>query len=124
VVPWTADYKFDAAVFRRQSRTIARHLTRHIYIFGMAGEGFTPDAGHRLAFLADDRRAYRVGPVAQLSLPAWGALNDVELDRFFAETCGRFPDCRFHHYNLARSGRVLTSVDYRRLAEAHPSSLR
>jgi len=51
VVPWTADYKFDAAVFRRQSRTIARHLTRHIYIFGMAGEGFTPMLGIVSLFL-------------------------------------------------------------------------
>src|SRR5687768_9581594 len=40
VVPWTADYKFDAETFRRQVQTIARGLTRHIYIFGTAGEGY------------------------------------------------------------------------------------
>ena len=57
----------------------------------------------------------------QLSLPAWGALNDRELDTFFAETCGLFPDCQFHHYNLLRTKRLLTSVEYRRLAAAHPN---
>jgi dihydrodipicolinate synthase/N-acetylneuraminate lyase len=57
----------------------------------------------------------------QLSLPSWGALNDAEVDRFFAETCGRFPDCQFHHYNLMRTKRLLTSVEYRRLAAAHPN---
>jgi dihydrodipicolinate synthase/N-acetylneuraminate lyase len=57
----------------------------------------------------------------QLSLPSWGALNDAELDAFFAETCGRFPDCQFHHYNLMRTKRLLTSVEYRRLAAAHPN---
>jgi dihydrodipicolinate synthase/N-acetylneuraminate lyase len=43
------------------------------------------------------------------------------VDRFFAETCGRFPDCQFHHYNLMRTKRLLTSVEYRRLAAAHPN---
>jgi hypothetical protein len=57
----------------------------------------------------------------QLSLPAWGALNDAELDAFFAHTCGAFPDCRFHHYNLLRTKRLLTAADYRRLAAAHPN---
>jgi len=50
-------------------------------------------------------------------------LNDRELEIFFVETCGRFPDCRFLHYNLARSGRVLTPGDYRRLIAVHPNLL-
>ncbi len=57
----------------------------------------------------------------QISLPSWGGLNDAELDIFFSETCGRFPDCEFHHYNLARSKRLLKAADYRRLAAAHPN---
>ena len=36
----------------------------------------------------------------QISLPSWGALSDSELKTFFKETCGRFPDCSFLHYNL------------------------
>lgn len=149
VVPWTADFQFDAASFRRQVHTIARGLTRRIYIFGTAGEGYAvTDAQFKeigRCFLEVSREE-AVQPMLgiislslptiveriawgrsvgfrdfQLSLPAWGALNDAELDRFFAETCGRFPDCQFHHYNLARSNRVLNASDYRRLADAHPN---
>ena len=45
------------------------------------------------------------------------------MDRFFDETCDRFPDCQFLHYNLARSKRVLTAADYHRLAGRHPNLL-
>ncbi|MGH8021111.1 MAG: hypothetical protein ACREIA_23095, partial [Opitutaceae bacterium] len=57
----------------------------------------------------------------QLSFPAWARLNDAEVDRFFAETCGRFSEACFLHYNLPRAGRVLTGVDYARLARCHPN---
>jgi hypothetical protein len=40
VVPWTEGFEFDEPVFRRQVHTIARNLTRHIYVFGTAGEGY------------------------------------------------------------------------------------
>lgn len=151
VVPWTDDYKFDVAVFRREVRTIARHLTRHIYIFGTAGEGYAMTDGQFREIATcfwqcaqEEGVTPMLGIISlslstiieriawgrslgyrefQLSLPAWGALNDVELARFFAETCGRFPDCHFHHYNLGRSGRVLTAADYRRLCAAHPNLL-
>lgn len=149
VVPWTEDYRFDRECFRRQVQTIARGLTRHIYIFGTAGEGYavTDSQFKEIAtsFLAVSREegvTPMLGIISmslptvieriawgcaagfrefQLSLPSWGVLNDRELDRFFAETCGRFPDCHFHHYNLARSGRVLNANDYRRLTAAHPN---
>lgn len=55
----------------------------------------------------------------QVSLPSWGALTDREVDVFFRETCGRFPDCRFLHYNLARVKRLLKGDDYARLAARH-----
>lgn len=149
VVPWTGRYEFDEDAFRRQVRTIATGLTRHLYIFGTAGEGYavTEKQFDRIA------RAFRAAAAEcdavpmlglislslpaiidriergramgfrlfQLSLPSWGPLNDRELDTFFAETCGRFPDCQFHHYNLLRAKRLLTSVEYARLAAAHPN---
>jgi hypothetical protein len=98
VVPWTADYSFDAGTFRRQVRTIARGLTRHIYVFGTAGEGYgVSDAQFReiatcfwetaqeekvtamlgiiFALAADDRRTHRVGTLAGLSgVPALTAV--------------------------------------------------
>ena len=147
VVPWTDRFEFDETSFRRQVKTIANDLTRDIYIFGTAGEGYgvserqfdqvakafwesaceydvSPMVGVISLSLPNiiDRisRCHALGFRAfQLSLPSWGALNDQEVDRFFAQTCGRFPDSQFHHYNLLRTKRLLTSVEYKRLAEAH-----
>ncbi len=149
VIPWTSHFRFDETAFRRQVATIAAGLTRHIYIFGTAGEGYAVTESQfdeiAAAFwraASDNAVSPMLGVVSlslpmiveriargralgfrefQLSLPSWGALNDAELDVFFAETCGRFPDCRFHHYNLLRTKRLLTAVDYRRLTAAHPN---
>jgi len=57
----------------------------------------------------------------QISLPSWGTLTDDEVDVFFRETCGRFPDLRFLHYNLPRTGRILTGRRYAELAQTHPN---
>jgi dihydrodipicolinate synthase/N-acetylneuraminate lyase len=149
VIPWNEHYEFQEDVFRRQIHTLARDLTRHLYIFGTAGEGYAVTETQfdqiTRAFWSSAREAGvtpMVGLISlslptiieriersralgfrlfQLSLPSWGALNDEEVDRFFAETCGRFPDCQFHHYNLMRTKRLLTSAEYRRLADAHPN---
>ncbi len=149
VVPWNERFEFEEARFRRQVHTLARELTRDLYVFGTAGEGYAvtetqydeicrafwasaqecganPMVGlislSLPTVVARIERARAMGfRLFQLSLPSWGALNDREVDRFFAETCGRFPDCRFHHYNLMRTKRLLTSVEYRRLAAAHPN---
>jgi len=149
VVPWNDRFEFEEERFRRQVQTIARDLTRHIYVFGTAGEGYAvtePQFDRITRAFWESSLEFGVAPMVglislslptiieriercrqlgfrqfQLSLPSWGPLNDTELDRFFAETCGRFPDCQFHHYNLLRTKRLLTSVEYRRLAEAHPN---
>ena len=149
VVPWNDKYEFQEDVFRRQVHTLARELTRHLYVFGTAGEGYavTESQFDRITRVFwDSAREAQVTPMVglislslptiieriercralgfrlfQLSMPSWGALNDEEVDRFFAETCGRFRDCQFHHYNLMRTKRLLTSVEYRRLAAAHPN---
>jgi dihydrodipicolinate synthase/N-acetylneuraminate lyase len=149
VVPWNEHFEFQEDVFKRQVHTIARELTKHIYVFGTAGEGYAVTERQfdqiTRAFWTSAREAQvtpMVGLISlslptiieriercralgfrlfQLSMPSWGALNDEEVDRFFAETCGRFPDCEFHHYNLMRTKRLLTSVEYRRLAAAHPN---
>lgn len=149
VVPWNDRFEFEEERFRRQVHILARELTRDLYVFGTAGEGYAVTEAQFdqiiRAFWESSREA-GVNPMVglislslptivarieraralgfrlfQLSLPSWGALNDREVDRFFAETCGRFPDCQFHHYNLMRTKRLLTSVEYRRLAAAHPN---
>ena len=57
----------------------------------------------------------------QISLPSWGALNDVELHGFFDAVCGRFPELTFLHYNLPRAQRVLLAGDYAAIAARHPN---
>ncbi len=149
VVPWNEKFEFMEGLFRKQVRAMREGLTKHLYIFGTAGEGYAVTN----AQFKQIARAFReetnhpdthamVGVISlslptiieriemgrelgfrafQISLPAWGALTDKEVDAFFRETCGRFPDCKFLHYNLMRTKRLLTGDDYARLAKAHPN---
>ena len=149
VVPWGEDFELAEEPFRRQVRTVLRNQTRHVYIFGTAGEGYAVDEQQfdRIArvfreetdraevhpmvgvislslstIIGRIERAHAMGFRAfQLSLPSWGALTDREVEVFFAETCGRFRDCRFLHYNLGRTKRLLSGDDYARLQAAHPN---
>lgn len=149
VVPWTADYKFDEKAFREQVRAIAKGLTKHLYVFGTAGEGYavTDSQFEKIA-----RAFFEEGSANgveltlgiinlslptileriekgrgwgfrrfQISLPSWGALSDRELENFFQETCGRFTESSFMHYNLMRTKRLVTGAEYGRLAEKHPN---
>ncbi len=148
-VPWQADYTFAEGIFRRSVRHLIANGIRDLYIFGTAGEGYAVteaqfDAITR-AFLAEthgDGVQSMVGLISpslptvierieraralgarrfQLTLPGWGALRDPEVETFFRETCGRFPDCEFLHYNLLRTGRILTGAEYGRLAAQYPN---
>lgn len=149
VLPWRDDNSLDEARFASQVRRIAESVSRHLYIFGTAGEGYAvSDRQFQqvAALFARTAGECNVRPMAgvislslatmieriefchvlgirefQLSLPSWGPLNDAELDRFFAETCGRFPDCHFLHYNIARTKRVLGPAEYTRLIPRHPN---
>ncbi len=144
-VPWREDFAFEEAVFRRSVRHLMAQGIRDLYIFGTAGEGYAVtesqfDAVTR-AFLEETREGM-IGLISlslptiierierarargarrfQLSLPSWGALRDAEMATFFRETCGRFPDCAFLHYNLQRTGRIVTGAEYGRLAAEYPN---
>jgi dihydrodipicolinate synthase/N-acetylneuraminate lyase len=124
-------------------------LTRDLYIFGTAGEGYavsdrqfdqvitifreeTNRADTRamigvislslVTILERIARAREAGfRRFQLSLPSWGALNNRELMNFFESVCDRFQDCSFLHYNVARSKRLVTPDEYARLAVAFPN---
>ena len=66
--------------------------------------------------------AYAIGfRTFQISLPPWGALKDGELMTFFKDVCGSFSDCRFLHYNLPRTKRVLTGMDYALISQDVPN---
>ncbi|MDB6023963.1 MAG: hypothetical protein JWM68_186, partial [Verrucomicrobiales bacterium] len=135
-VPWNEDRCFAEDIFRRQVRNLLTNLTRDLYIFGTAGEGYAvtdkqfdqivrvfreetsqPDVrgmvgvmGLSLGTMIERiERARGMGiRYFQISLPSWGALNDGEMKQFFKEICARFPDCSFMHYNLLRTKRIVT----------------
>lgn len=149
VVPWREDGTCDEPLFRETIRELVPALTRHLYICGTAGEGYALSdrqfSALTRAFVAEMNAAGGVPMVGvislslatiierielardlgvrdfQLSLPCWGALSDAEVDCFFRETCGRFPELRFLHYNVARAKRQLSGADYGRLAARHPN---
>jgi dihydrodipicolinate synthase/N-acetylneuraminate lyase len=128
-------------------RRLIAHGIRDLYIFGTAGEGYAvtesqfdeivrafidetsgPEVQGMVGLISLSlgtvieriERARAMGARRfQISLPSWGALNDGELAAFFRETCGRFPDCQFLHYNLLRSQRLLTPAEYARLSDLH-----
>jgi dihydrodipicolinate synthase/N-acetylneuraminate lyase len=147
-VPWTERYELDENLFRAEVRRLRTELTPFLYVFGTAGEGYAvsdaqfariarvfraemPPDTHAMVGIISLSLSTIIERVAlardlgfrefQLSLPSWGALTDGEVDVFFRETCGRFPDCLFLHYNLVRSKRLLTGDDYARLVVAHPN---
>lgn len=144
-LPWKADWSLDEDCFQRQVHFLARHFTRYLYIFGTAGEGYAvnreqfegvvrhfqsacSEAGvhpmiglislslseiqHRIEFCRQrDLNSF------QVSLPSWGTLTDREVELFFEETCGRYPEATFLHYNLPRVGRRLEPEHYQSLSE-------
>jgi dihydrodipicolinate synthase/N-acetylneuraminate lyase len=148
-IPWTANYEFDEECFCRQVRVLGQHLTKHLYIFGTAGEGYgvtesqfrTICRTFRREVLACEARGM-VGVISlslgsmieriefaaalgfrdfQISLPSWGALSDREVNTFFEDVCGRFPDLNFLHYNLMRAKRYLSPKEYVTTANSHPN---
>jgi dihydrodipicolinate synthase/N-acetylneuraminate lyase len=148
-VPWHDDGTLAEGVFRTSIRALARGGLRDLYLFGTAGEGYavTDALFDRITrVFVEEATDLGVPPMVgvispslqviqerieraaalgvrlfQLSLPSWGVLTDAEVAVFFRETCGRFPELRFLHYNLPRAGRLLTGRQYAELAAAHPN---
>jgi dihydrodipicolinate synthase/N-acetylneuraminate lyase len=149
VLPWDERLRFVEDDFRAHVRLVAERMTRHLYIFGTAGEGYAvTDAQFRdiACVFWDEAGRCGVTPMLgvvsnslgtvierlefgldlgyrqfQISFPSWGRVSDPERDVFFRETCGRFPAAQFLHYNTPRGGRVLTGREYGRLASVYPS---
>jgi len=146
-IAWDAEGQFAEAIFRHGVRTTLAHGTKHLYVFGTAGEGYAVtdwQFDQIVAAFADEMRQGDAEPMVgvidlslgticqriercrdvgvrqfQISLPSWGALAEHELFNFFDVVCGGFPDCQFMHYNLPRTKRIVTGKEYGRLAEAH-----
>lgn len=149
VVPWSDKHEFLEDLFRHQVRVLLKEGTQHLYIFGTAGEGYAVSNRQFREIARVFSEEVRsgggepmVGAISlslptiierielarelgvrrfQISLPSWGALFETEMLTFFRETCGRFRDCQFLHYNLMRTKRLVTPAEYARLAEEHPN---
>jgi dihydrodipicolinate synthase/N-acetylneuraminate lyase len=149
-LPWADDGALDEAIFRRTIRNLVSAGLPDLYIFGTAGEGYavTDTMFRRIAAIFAETMAEAggappmVGVVSQslatmlerieycrtlgitrfqFSLPNWSVTTDVEVRRVFAAICDGFPEAQFLHYNLMRSGRLVSPRLYAELAEAHPN---
>lgn len=148
-IPWDDSYEFMEDLFRKQIQNLIKRGIKHIYLFGTAGEGYAVTdrqyeqivkafademSGPELhpmvglihislpAMMERVTTAYKLGiRDFQFSLPSWGTLTDEELYAFMHELCDPYADCRFLHYNLKRSNRLLQIHDYMKLAEAFPN---
>lgn len=146
--PWDEQERLLEDVFRREVRSTLQHFN-HLYIFGTAGEGYAVDTARFqqiVQIFYEETRGDNIHPmvgviglstaniverigfayntgfrVFQISMPAWGALNDTEVLTFFKDVCGIFPDAQFLHYNLPRTKRVLEGPEYARLIAAVPN---
>jgi dihydrodipicolinate synthase/N-acetylneuraminate lyase len=148
-IPWDEKEELIENVFREEIREAIAKGFANIYVFGTAGEGYAVDT-RRFQQIVEIFREETTGPglfpqvgviglstanvverltfaydqgfrTFQISLPSWGALNDHEVLRFFRDVCGAFPDAKFLHYNLPRTKRVLTALDYRRIVDVVPN---
>ncbi|RYE10708.1 MAG: dihydrodipicolinate synthase family protein [Hyphomicrobiales bacterium] len=149
-LPWAEDGSLDEALFRRTITNLVKGGLPDLYVFGTAGEGYamTDTMFRRVALVFSETMreaggsAPMVGLVSQslatlieraefglangintfqFSLPNWAVTSDVEMKRVFAELCGRFPEAKFLHYNLMRSGRLVSPAHYAELADRHPN---
>lgn len=147
-IPWDDQGRFAEAIFRRSVQSSLAG-TKHLYVFGTAGEGYAVtdrQFDEIVAAFTDEMRRADAEPMVgvihlslgtiverilrcrdagvrrfQISLPSWGHCDERELFRFFEHVCGRFRDCQFMHYNLPRAKRLVTSREYGRLAAEHPN---
>ena len=149
MLPWTEDFELDVPVFERHIQSTLDDGYKCLYLMGTAGEGYAltrerfqqvveifaglavgdgsdPQIGvigtSMEETLLKRQSAYDLGiRMFQISLPSWGTLDESETMLFFQTVCGRFPDCRFLHYNLPRAGRIIRGHEYHRIAEAVPN---
>ena len=148
-VPWTESYEIDEPVFIAGVRKLLDQNLRHIYLFGTAGEGYAvsdrqyqrlvtlfvqamdrPDCQPMIGLISlsfetmKERLAFAYAQGIRdymFAFPAWGALQDDELDLFLHDLLDPYPDCRFLHYNNVRSKRLLSAKEYEVLAETFPN---
>lgn len=150
-IPWNEREEILESVFRRSIGQLYTEGYENLYLFGTAGEGYAiTDSlfGKIAGIFMEETEAVGMTGIRQLgviglssmqvrqrieigldlgfthfqiSLPCWGPLNDGEVDRFFDDVTGSYPQASFLHYNTPRAGRALSGPEYARLYAAHPN---
>jgi len=149
MLPWTEDFQLDVSMFERYIQGAIDGGYTCIYLMGTAGEGYAlndtrfkqvvevfanltvregldPQIGviglSMEHIIERIQTAYDLGiRMIQIPLPSWGALDETETLNFFTTVCGRFPDCRFLHYNLPRAKRIVKGDEYTRICLEVPN---
>ena len=149
MLPWTEDFDLDVPAFERHVQSAIDGGYTSIYLMGTAGEGyalndtrFTQVVDVFASLTVRDGLDPQIGVIGlsmehiierlqasydmgirmfQISLPSWGALDESETMVFFKTVCGRFPDCRFLHYNLPRTKRIIKGAEYARICAEVPN---
>lgn len=146
-LPVQEDGQFHEMLFREEVRRRIKAGIKDVYIFGTAGEGYAINDSlfqkvvevFKEETAMEDIRAM-VGIISlslqtildrisyagklgfryfQISLPAWGSLNDEEVSVFFEKVCDSYPEYFFLHYNNRRTKRIITPKEYRILSKKH-----
>jgi len=149
LLPWTTTNELDEAQFESHIQEVIGRGYKSLYVMGTAGEGYAVSDSlfQQVVKIFASQTVSRgldpqVGIVAlsmkqiieritlsrelgfemfQISLPSWGALDEIETLQFFKTVCGTFPDCRFLHYNLPRAKRLVSGMEYRRISSEVPN---
>jgi len=149
MLPWTDDFELDVPVFERHVLGAIEGNYQCIYLMGTAGEGyaltdtqFKQVVGNFARLTVQDGIDPQIGVIGlsmghiierlqiaydlgirmfQISMPSWGALDELEAMKFFTTVCGRFPDCRFLHYNLPRAKRIIPGAEYHSISGEVPN---
>ncbi len=147
-LPWQDEGVLDESVFRDVIRTACHHADA-VYVFGTAGEGNAVGSAlyqdivnifHQETSAANASAQVGVIDLStsrvlekidiaravgfrdfQISFPSWGRMSRFEAYRFLTDICTAHPDARFLHYNTSRSGFVLGTSDYVKLATELPN---
>lgn len=149
LLPWNERDELDVSVFEEHIEDVITSGYRSLYVMGTAGEGYAVTervfrevvevfAAHTLnrelepqigIISMSMKQVYERIETArefgftmfQISLPSWGALDEIETLDFFKSICGEFPDCRFLHYNLPRVKKLVDGSEYRRICDEVPN---
>jgi len=134
-IPWNDDFSFSPELFKKAINKLVKEKCDGLYLFGTSGEGYavTDDEFNQIVNvfaeatktfkgftqvgcfgLSSDQVKNRCRIVSelgiqsvQITLPFWKVLNDKELERYFTDVCGSFPELSFLLYNNPQNKRRL-----------------